>query len=72
MPILGIPIPVPITDIFLPLYVPVYPKAPLMALNWIGFSKKFSAINFALKGSPGKRIVSAISAVWFMCGVFFI
>ena len=62
--------PPPITDIFFPLYVPVNPSMFLTVLKHTGFSRKFSAINFALKGSPGIRTVFAISPSFaLLCGV---
>ena len=53
--------PEPMTDTFLPLYVPVYPNILRTVLNKTGVSKKVSAINLALSGSPGIRTVLAIS-----------
>ncbi len=61
MEMLGTPIPVPITETGLPLYVPVYPNMPRTLLKQTGLSKKVSAIHLARKGSPGNNMVSAIS-----------
>ena len=60
MPIEGQPIPVAITETLFPLYVPVYPKIPLTLLNCTGSVRKFSAMNFALSGSPGSSTDFAI------------
>ena len=67
---LGMPMPEPITETGTPLYVPVKPNIPLTLLNCFGFSRKFSAINFARNGSPGISTVFAMSpTLAVLCGV---
>ncbi len=61
MPTDGMPIPPPITETSLPPYVPVYPSMLRTVLKHLGFSRKFSAIYLARKGSPGIRTVFAMS-----------
>ena len=70
MPMLGIPMPLAMTETGMPLYVPVKPSTFLTDVTSSGFSRKFSAIYFALSGSPGIRIVLAKApSVALMCGV---
>ena len=64
------PMPDAMTDTILPLYIPVYPLIPRTPLTSTGSSKKFSAMNFARRGSPGIRTVFAKSSIFaLLCGV---
>ena len=61
MPIDGHPIPLAITETCTPSKLPVYPKIPRTDVTSLGDSRKFSAINFARRGSPGISTVRAKS-----------
>ena len=52
--------PLPMTEMRRPLYVPVYPNILRMVLNCSGLSRYVSAIIFARSGSPGSSTVFAI------------
>ena len=66
----GIPIPVPITDTRLSLYVPVNPRILRTLVTSLMLLKKVSAINLALRGSPGNKMASANApSCALMCGV---
>ena len=58
------------TDTRCPLYIPVYPSMPRTSLNNTASFKKFSAINLALKGSPGIKTTFATSSIFaLLCAV---
>ena len=62
--------PLPITLMGLPWYVPVKPYIPRTPVTLRGFSKKVLAMNSARNGSPGIRTVLAKSPFWaLLCGV---
>ena len=70
MPIEAMPIPLPITETVFPLYFPVKPSMFLTLLKHLTSVRKFSAINCALKGSPGIKTLGAISPIFAeICGV---